>query len=300
MDIAVFADIHGNHVALERCLEYAFSRNISTFFFLGDYIGELAYPERTMKLLYDLKDSYYCFFVKGNKEDYWLQYRAGGEKGWEKCSSTSGSLLYAYNSLTDRDLDFFEQLQPVQMLQLDEMPAITICHGSPYSINEKIQQNDNRTIEVMRRVTTPVTLCGHTHVQTRIEQDGKCIFNPGAVGVPLFSNGQTQFLILHGADGVWTEEFISLEYDVDRVIRELYEANLNVWAPYWSLITEYILRGGNTPHGQILSRAIKLCRDETGDCVWPDIPEKYWAQAVNEYIPDGTILRSNYEKEILT
>jgi predicted phosphodiesterase len=38
MDIAVLEDVHGNYVALERCLEYAFSRNIITFFFLGDYV----------------------------------------------------------------------------------------------------------------------------------------------------------------------------------------------------------------------------------------------------------------------
>ncbi len=35
MDIAVLSDIHGNYVALECCLEYSFSRGISTFFFLG-------------------------------------------------------------------------------------------------------------------------------------------------------------------------------------------------------------------------------------------------------------------------
>ena len=40
MDIAVLSDIHGNYIALERCIEYALSCNISTFIFLGDYIGE--------------------------------------------------------------------------------------------------------------------------------------------------------------------------------------------------------------------------------------------------------------------
>jgi len=29
---------------------------------------------------------------------------------------------------------------------------------------------------------------------------------------------------------------------------------------------------------------MELCREETGGCVWPDIPEKCWAQAVNELI----------------
>ncbi len=64
MEIAVLSDIHGNYVALERCLEYAFSQNIDTFIFLGDYIGELAYPERTMQFLYDLNNSYEMLFRK--------------------------------------------------------------------------------------------------------------------------------------------------------------------------------------------------------------------------------------------
>lgn len=284
MDIAVFSDIHGNYIALERCIEFALSRNISTFFFLGDYIGELAYPERTMKMLYDLKDSYDCYFVKGNKEDYWLQYRSGGEKGWKYGSSTTGSLLYSYNFLTGRDLDYFAQMQQAQEITIDEMPAITICHGSPYKVNEKMLPDNDRTIEVMDSVNTSIILSGHTHMQRKFVHNGKCVLNPGAIGVPLYSNAKTQFLILHGNDGKWSEEFISLEYDVDKVIRELYEAKLNEYAPYWSLITIDILRGCNIPHGQILARAMELCKEETGECIWPDIPEAYWEQSLKGFL----------------
>ncbi|ADL49940.1 metallophosphoesterase family protein [Clostridium cellulovorans] len=284
MDIAVLSDIHGNYIALKRCLEYAFSQNISTFFFLGDYIGELAYPERTMKILYDLNERYKCYFIKGNKEDYWLNYRANGEKGWKDKDSTSGSLLYAYKSLTARDLDFFAQLQSVQEITVSGMAPITICHGSPDKINEKMLPDDDRTIQIINGVETSIILCGHSHVQRKIVHNEKCILNPGSVGVPLFSEGNTQFLILHGNDGVWLEEFISLEYDVLRVIRDMHEAKLYEHAPYWSMITETILRGGNTSHSKVLTRAMELCREETGDCVWPNIPEKCWEQAVNELI----------------
>ena len=134
----------------------------------------------------------------------------------------------------------------------------------------------------MNNVETSLILCGHTHIQRKIVHNEKCVLNPGAVGVPLFSEGKTQFLILHGSDGKWSEEFISLKYYVDRVIREMYEAKLDECAPYWSLITEHIVHGDNTSHSAILSRAMELCREETGDCVWPDIPERCWAQAVNE------------------
>lgn len=284
MDVAVLADIHGNYVALERCLKYAVSQGIHTFFFLGDYIGELAYPEKTMQILYDLNNRYQCYFIKGNKEDYWLKYRAGGEKGWEDKNSTSGSLLYAYNSLTTKDLNFFAQLQPVQEITINEMPSITICHGSPNKVNEKMLPDDAKTIEAINSVKTSIIVCGHTHIQRKIVHNGKCVLNPGAVGVPLFSKGKAQFLILHGNKGIWAEEFISLDYDVDKVISEMYEVKLDDHAPYWAMITENILRGGNTTHGKVLSKAMELCREETGDCVWPEIPEKYWAQAVDELV----------------
>lgn len=284
MDIAVLSDIHGNYIALQRCLEYALSCNINTFFFLGDYIGELAYPERTMQILYDFNNRYNCHFIKGNKEDYWLEYRASDEKRWMDRNSTTGSLLYAYNCLTSKDLDFFAQLQLVEEIALGELPSITVCHGSPYKINEKMLPNNTRTIEIMESSKTPIILCGHSHVQRKIVYRDKCVLNPGAVGVPLFSEGKTQFLILHENNGTWSEEFISLEYDVHRVIKDMYEVKMQEHALFWSLITENILLGGNTSHGEVLSRAMELCRKETGNCLWPDIPEEYWKRAVKELI----------------
>ena len=167
---------------------------------------------------------------------------------------------------------------------IDKMPPITICHGSPYKVGEKLLPDDVRTIDIMKSVNTPVILCGHTHIQRKIDHNTKYALNPGAVGMPLLSEGKTQFLILRGNNGVWTEEFISLKYDVDRVIKDMHEVKLNEHAPYWSLITEHILRKGNVSHGKILSRAMELCKEETGDCLWPDILEKCWSQAVGEII----------------
>ena len=284
MEIAVLSDIHGNYVAFERCLEYAFTRGVQTFFFLGDYIGELAYPERTMQILYDLKQRYQCYFIKGNKEEYWLNYRVNGEKGWVDKSSTTGALLYAYNALSERDLEFFAKLKPSQEIIFDQLPTILICHGSPYKVSEKMLPGDNRTIEIINSVRVPLILCGHTHRQQKITHNKTRVLNPGSVGMPLSSEGKSQFLILHGFDNKWSEEFISLSYDVERVIHEIYESKLDVRAPYWSYITEHCLRTGLVSHGEILDRAMELCKEETGDCIWPDVPERYWSQAVGELL----------------
>lgn len=79
--IAVISDIHGNYVALERCLDHAASNQANAYLFLGDYVSELAYPERTMRLLYETAQKYPCMFIRGNKEDYWFQFRdRGGDR----------------------------------------------------------------------------------------------------------------------------------------------------------------------------------------------------------------------------
>lgn len=284
MDIAVLSDIHGNHVALEHCMAEALSRGITTFFFLGDYLGELAYPQRTMQLLYEYANRYNCYFVKGNREDYWLDYRAGGEQGWRDGDSTTGSLWYTYHHLTEKELAFFTEMKIAEKIALPDMPEITICHGSPYSVNEKMLPDHERTREIMEESDTELILCGHTHVQNKIEHAGKRVLNPGAVGVPLGSGGLTQFLILHGEGGVWSEEFISQSYDIDRVVAELHEERMEEHAPSWCRVSEHLLYVGEPSHGTVLNRAMELCKKTEGSCEWPNVPEKYWQQAVSELL----------------
>lgn len=282
MDIAVLSDIHGNYIALEKCINYALSKNISTFIFLGDYVGELAYPEKTMQKIHEVSDKYECYFIKGNKEDYWIDYQNSAEVGWQDNDSTTGSLLYTYKHLSKRDIEFFAGLPVSENISIGNMPQITICHGSPYKVNQKLVSNDEKTFEIMEAIDTPIILCAHTHIQNKIKNKGKMVLNAGAVGVPLHSNGKSQFMILHETDQKWKEEFVSLEYDVEKVIEELHTSGLDKCAPYWCIVSEYLLRYGNISHGTVLAKAMSLCKDETGKCKWPDVPEKYWKQAVEE------------------
>lgn len=64
----------------------------------------MPYPQKTMKLLYELRDSYECYFIRGNKENYWLNY----DFSWKEKSSVTGALYYAYHSLTAEDLGFLK------------------------------------------------------------------------------------------------------------------------------------------------------------------------------------------------
>ena len=284
MEIAVLSDIHGNYEALERCLTYALDRNIKTFVFLGDYVGELPHPQKTMQMLFSLKENYPCYFIRGNKEDYWQNYRKDDQRGWKETDSTTGCLYYAYHNLTARDLHFFGQLEHRAELKFDGLPALTLCHGSPNRTNEKLLPDDKNTYSILMREKNDLILCGHTHVQGAIEYQGKKILNPGAVGTPLHSGGKSQFLILKAEKGSWEHSFISLDYDVEKVIEELRQSDLWEKAPSWCRVTEHLLRTGEVSHGAVLARAMALCREAEGKCTWPDVPERYWQSAVKEMI----------------
>ena len=68
MKIAVLADIHGNHIALETCIHEAKKHGAEEYLFLGDYLGELAYPEKTMSILEQMKKEFPCTFIRGIKK----------------------------------------------------------------------------------------------------------------------------------------------------------------------------------------------------------------------------------------
>lgn len=286
LKIAVLSDIHGNYVALQKCLDYAVNIGVDTFIFLGDYLGELAYPQKTMDILYSIKEKNTCFFIKGNKEDYWLNYEKE-PNGWHEYDSTTGSLYYTYQNLKPKDLQFFKSLSPKEELEFDGLPPITICHGSPRKVNEKLMPNNENTFQIIENNASNYILCGHTHIQGKIEHNGKIALNAGSVGVPMRSNGKAQFIILKGIKNMWDYEFISIEYNTEKVIADLHSSGLSKKAPYWCKVSEHLLRTGEISHGTVLAKAMAICKDNLGQCNWPNVPEECWEQAVREILPEN-------------
>ena len=132
MDIAVFSDIHANHSAFQACFDKACEKGITNFVLLGDYVTDCPNPQKTMEMIYMMQKFFNVWIVRGNREEYLLDYRKKGESGWKK-GSASGTLLYTYNNMTDRDLNFFDSLPIYSMWKQKGMPSFELCHGSPNS-----------------------------------------------------------------------------------------------------------------------------------------------------------------------
>ena len=280
--IAVIGDIHSNYVGLERCIEHALSQKADEFLFLGDYISDCPYPQKTMRIVYEMNKNYKCSFIRGNREDYMLNHRKNPEERWTY-SSASGSLLYTYENLTEKDFSFFESLDIKGYYEKKGYQPFRYCHGSFVKSNEILEPGAENTIQLMSDLDVDLLVSGHVHFQEEKMYDNKKILHPGAVGVSWYFDGNTQYMILHGGESGWEAEFFQLEYDMEKIVKDFESSGLLEKAPYWSKITIHTLRTGNDFNLACLNRAMQLCEEAEGTVTWPDISEKYWQQAVREF-----------------
>ena len=167
-------------------------------------------------------------------------------------------------------------MPPARQVEFCGLPPVTLCHGSPEKVNGKLLARGRGEPGGTGAQQDPLVLCGHTHVQGRIEHSGRTAVNPGAVGVPLFSGGKAQFLLLHGGGGRWEEELVSLKYDVERAIEELCEEGLQEHAPWWTAITVSLCAARTYPMEECWQGRWSFCRGVQGGCRWPEVPEGIW------------------------
>lgn len=281
MKIAVMGDIHSNHTALATCIAHALERDVDEFIFLGDYISDCAYPQKTMQIIYDMKRKYTCQFIRGNREDYMLHHRKDPHEIWTY-SSTSGSLLYTYENLFEADLDFFESLAISGFYEIEGFPSFCYCHGSPASSREYLSGDKGKLDRILKNLDVDLLIGAHTHMQESFTVGNKKWVNPGSVGIPIGHGGKSQYMILHGTKNGWREEFFQLAYDVDAAVRELETSGLDQKAPWWTKLNIHLLYTGEDLAAPCIRLARRLWEEAGEEVNGLDIPEKYMEMAVKE------------------
>lgn len=280
--IIVISDIHSNYAAFESAFKTVEIINPDGIIFLGDYVTDFPYPQRTMELLYKYKSAYKCWFLRGNREDYLLQHRKNQNDGW--CLSSSvGSFLYTYENLTEVDLDFFGKLPHCLEIEFDNFPVITACHGSPKSTTENILLNLSAQIKYANRIKGNILLCGHSHHRKIVSvKDKQIIFCP-SLGLPQ-DNEQyehTWITLLTCSDNRVKAEFLDIKFNADTLIDDYRKSDLIKYAPVFS---ECIIKNLQL-NNDIAYQCVVLAWDYANKdnfCSGKILPEKYWIQAAKE------------------
>lgn len=282
MKIIVISDIHSNYAAFESAFDTIEEINPDGIIFLGDYVTDFPYPQRTMGLLYKCKAEYKCWFIKGNREDYLLQHHKNKNDGWVRSSSV-GSFLYTYENLTDKDFDFISALPNCLEIKIDNMCVITACHGSPKSTTENLLLDSKLQKKYIKNIKGNILLCGHTHHRKIVPvKDKQIVFCP-SLGLPQDGEkyGHSWITLLTSSDNNWKPEFIDIKFDADTLIEDYRKSDLTEYAPIFS---ECIIKSLQV-HGDIAYQCVVLAWEKAKKDNFKGgkiLPEKYWIQAAKE------------------
>ncbi len=268
--VAVLSDIHSNYHAFRACYEDAVKHHVEQFIFLGDYVSDLAEPEKTLDLVYEIQSNYPTVCLRGNREGYMLDCSKGATHFAP--GSKSGSLLFTYAHLREQDITFFGDLKISDTVELGGV-QMEIAHAAADNDRYYFDTEDGRIEDVFPQMKCKYLLTGHSHKQYVRSTSGKTIINPGSVGIPQDGTRWPKYAILDIENGEVACTLREVPYDIGDAIHAQFENGLVDCAKYWAIGILYDIITG-------VEWVLKLLRlvQEAGDV----LNEEVWHSAATQ------------------
>ena len=232
MKVAALSDIHSNYHAFRACYEDAVKCGAESFIFLGDYVSDLAEPQKTLELVYEIQSKYPTVCLLGNRERYMLECEEGVSTFTR--GSKSGSLLFTYDHLRKKDLDFFKGLKISDTIEIEGV-KIEIAHASMDNDRCYFDSKDGRTAEIFSQMKCNYLLTGHSHKQYIQREADKMIINPGSVGIPQGGTRWSKYAMLEIVRDNVSCALREVSYDMGDAIHAQFVNGLVDYANCWAI-----------------------------------------------------------------
>ena len=248
--IACFGGIYSNYLALEAALRDVEKRGVDQVYCLGDFGAFGPHPNRALELL-RASD---IVSIQGNYD-----HSIGNQLDDCQCGYTDprdnyfAQLSYDYtlrNTASDHR-QWMRQLP--QLLRFDLGSArVLVCHGSPRKFNEFLWESTTPTHflnHLANQQDADLILATHTGIKWERRLDGQRRFvNVGVLGRPE-NDGQCNvwysIIESHPKNGL-AVEFVPVQYDAERLAREMREERLpeefvaSILTGYWTTCLEIL------------------------------------------------------------
>lgn len=237
--VAILADIHSNHAALEACIADSKTLGAQEYIVLGDIVSDWHCPNECVEAVRKLTP----FVIKGNREQYFEDAMVYMDL-WEIYDQFA-SLLWTYNTLTPENLQYLTELPSVLKL-CGKDAKIRAVHGSPFRSNELMRQEDGegQIVRALEAIDEDILLFAHTHEQWKYEFEGKLAINPGSVGCHCNKESAAEYAFLEITEQDTIVTFRKVPYDVDKNFREMMMTNLYQKAYPWVSILYSAMKNG--------------------------------------------------------
>lgn len=264
MRLAVISDVHGNLPALERVFDFIEKVRIDGIIWCGDYITDILLSHEVLEFIRLKNKKYKHWIIKGNREDYIIDYHNSSNKDFSKIDVT-GSLLLTYNSLNKDDLEFISSLPDEVIVDINGCPQIYVRH--------KLNSDCRYKYHVF----------GHIHKQGLFIKNDSRFINPGSAGQCCSGAPGVEFALLELVDGEWNTHFYHMSYNLDYVCDFIRNSDLSTCKFHWS---DILIRTLETGHNYV-EDYINLAKDISKKCgidvkTYSDIPTKVWEYTYNK------------------
>lgn len=287
MKVAVLSDIHSNYYAFKACYEDAVKSGAESFIFLGDYVSDLSEPQRTMDLVYEIQSKYPTVCLRGNREGYMLDCESGTSSFTR--GSKSGSLLFTYEHLRKKDLEFIRGLKIADTIEIEGV-RIEIAHAAMDNDRYYFDGNDGHTADIFPQMKCDCLLTGHSHKQYIKQNAEKTIINPGSVGIPQDGTRNPKYALLDVLGGTVSCQFREVPYDMTDAIHAQFVSGLADYAKYWAIGILYDIITGEECVLKLLS-AVEKSGDFTNEEIWKsaaiEMDMKLTEQEILEWYKNG-------------
>ncbi|HCM37625.1 MAG: hypothetical protein UV61_C0002G0177 [Candidatus Gottesmanbacteria bacterium GW2011_GWB1_43_11] len=215
MKYALISDIHANPLALELVLRDITLHDIDKLLIAGDFVGYYYRPD----VCFELLEEWNWIGVQGNHDQTLQDFVSGNSVMMQIYREEYGSGLdEAVKRLTLNQRKLLSSLPEKRELLIDEQKVL-LCHGSPWSINERIYPDAK--LEVFTRISSleyDWVILGHTHYPLVQETNQTLIVNPGSVGQPRDIGGLASWMVVDF--GKRTCQLKRVKFPTQKLIRE--------------------------------------------------------------------------------
>jgi predicted phosphodiesterase len=295
--VAVLSDIHGNLPALEAVLSDVQRKGVEGIIVAGDYTGGPR-PQETTDLLRSLGS----WMIRGNTEDYCLDYdRGNAPAGWRE-SKQWAAMRWSYSRLSRETLDFIASLPQQCVVAPSGTAPIRVVHGSPRSPTEHLfPDRDPVVLEIFReagilprdtaptrlslalaQIEEPVLVCGHSHIPWTQEQDGRLAVNAGSVGASINGHWHAQYAMLSWRNGRWWVEHRFIAYDLDQIRAAYRDSGYLAGGGAFAQACLMEIESGQNVPGHFVSYVYEIAT-EAGLEHLSAVPDSIWDQAVTTF-----------------